>query len=210
MIKARYLTIALILCSCITMAMADSVVAENTNPSNNNVPSYENGVLTIPRVDTPDQIGNYQNATLEFDPQLNAWVLQHVDTTRFNLSNPRIKSVDVFIIDDSFPAQVFLQVVGDFTCGEFGQINTGRKENLFDIQITVIPVPPGQVCTQNITEFVRVIQLDVYRLSAGDYQYSINGSNSGTFSLTKDNKFGECGGTNNAEEICEIEVGTGS
>jgi hypothetical protein len=206
MIKTRYLTAAFILCSSITMTMADNVIAESTSFSNNNVPSYENGVLTIPRVDTSDQIGNYQNATLEFDPQLNAWILQHVDTTRFDPFNPRIKSVDIFIIDDSFPAQVFLQVVGDFICGEFGKINTNRKENLFDIQITVIPTPPGQLCTQNVTEFVRVIQLDVYRLGAGDYQYSINGGNSGTFSLAEDNKFGECGGTNNAEEICEIEL----
>ena len=63
MIKERYLATTLILCSCITMAMADNVIAESTSFSNNNVPSYENGVLTIPRVDTPDQIGNYHDAT---------------------------------------------------------------------------------------------------------------------------------------------------
>jgi hypothetical protein len=209
MIKIRLLAMTLVLCSCITMTMVNNVIAEGTSFSNNNVPSYENGVLTVPRVDTPDQVGNYQDAVLKFDQQLNAWVLQQVNSAKFNSSNPRIKSVNVFVINDSFPTQVFLQAVGDFTCGEFGQINTGRKENLFDIQISVTPVPPGQTCTTNITEFVRVIQLDVYRLSAGDYQYSINGGNSGTFTLTKDNKFGECGGTNNTEEICETEV-TGS
>ena len=48
MIKERYLATTLILCSCITMAMADNVIAESTSFSNNNVPSYENGVLTIP------------------------------------------------------------------------------------------------------------------------------------------------------------------
>jgi len=166
--------------------------------------------LTIPRVDTPDQVGNYQDAVLKLDPQLNAWVLQQVNPAEFNPSNPRIKSVDIFVIKDSFPTQVFLQVVGNFTCGEFGQINTGRKENLFDIQISVTPTSSGQACTTEITEFVRVIQLDVYRLSAGDYQYSINGGSSGTFTLSKDNKFGECGGTSSTEEICEIEVTTGS
>lgn len=206
MIKARYLATTLILYSCITMAMTDSAIAENTSFSNNNVPSYENGVLTIPRVDTPDQIGNYHDARLKFDPQLNAWVLQNVNPAKFNSANPKIKLTQVFIIDDSFPTQVFLQVVGDFTCGEFGQINTGRKGNLFEVQISVIQTPPGQVCTANITEFVRVIQLDVYRLDAGDYQYSINGDNLGTFSLTEDNKFGECGGTNNPDEICKIEI----
>lgn len=209
MIKVRYLATTLILCICIAIAMAGNVIAESASFSNNNLPRYENGVLTIPRVDTPDQIGNYQDATLKFDSQLNAWILQNVNPAKFDSSNPKIKSAKVFIIDDSFPTQVFLQVVGDFTCGELGQINTGRKENLFEVQITVIPTPPGQACTANITEFVRVVQLDVYRLGAGDYQYSINGGNPSTFSLTEDNKFGECGGTNNTEEICEIEV-TGS
>lgn len=189
--------------------MVGNVLAESTGFSNNNLPRYENGVLVIPRVDTPDQIGNYQDATLSFDSQLNAWVLQQVNPAKFDSSNPIINSVKVFIIDDSFPTQVFLQVVGDFTCGKLGQINTGRKENLFEIQITVIPTPPGQICTANVTKFVRVIPLDVYRLGIGDYQYSINGGNLGAFSLTEDNKFGECGGTNNAEEICEAEV-TGS
>lgn len=208
MIKARYLATTLILCSCITMAMADNVIAESTSFSNNNVPSYENGVLTIPRVDTPDQIGNYQDATFKFDPQLNTWILQHVNPAKFSSSNLKIKSVQVFTIDDSFPTQVFLQVVGNFTCGEFGQINTRRKDNLFEVQISVIPPPPGQACTMDIKEFIRVIPLDVYRLNAGDYQYSINGGNLGSFSLAKDNKFGECGGTRNSEEICESEIVT--
>ena len=209
MIKKKFFSSALILCNCVAMTIVNNVVADSTNFSNN-IPSYENGVLTIPRVDTPDQIGNYQDAVLKLDPQLNAWVLQQVNPAQFNSSNPRIKSVNVFVISNSFPTQVFLQVTGDFTCGEFGQINTGRKENSFDVQISVTPIPQGQLCTADITEFVRVIQLDVYRLSAGDYQYSINGGNSGTFTLTKDNKFGECGGTNNTDEICEIEVTAGS
>jgi len=211
MIKMRFLATAMILCNCAAITIVNNgVAADSTNFSNNNAPSYENGVLTIPRVDTPDQVGNYQDAVLRFNPKLSTWVLQQVIPAKFNSSNPRIKSVNVFVINDSFPTQVFLQVIGDFTCGEFGQINIGRKENLFDIQISVTPTPPGQACTTDITEFVRVIQLDVYRLSAGDYQYSINGGNQGTFTLTKDNKFGECGGTSNTEEICETEVTTGS
>ncbi len=210
MIKVRYLFTTLILCNCIIAVLATNVGAESASVlNNNNVPSYKNGVLTIPRVDTSYQIGDYQDARFTYDPQLNAWILRDVNPAKFNSANPRIKSVNVSVIDDSFPTQVFLQVVGDFTCGELGQINTGREGNLFEVQISVIPTPPGQLCTQNITEFVRVIQLDVYRLDAGDYQYSINGGNSGTFSLTESNKFGECGGTSNPEEICEIEV-TGS
>ncbi len=91
MIKKRFFATALILCNCVAMTIVNDGVADSTNLSNNNVPSYKNGVLTIPRVDTPDQIGNYQDAVLKLDPQLNAWVLQQVNPAQFNSSNPRIK-----------------------------------------------------------------------------------------------------------------------
>ena len=102
MIKKKFFATALILCNCVAMTIVNNVVADSTNFSNN-IPSYENGVLTFPRVDTPDQIGNYQDAVLKLDPQLNAWVLQQVNPAQFNSSNPRIKSVNVFVISNSFP-----------------------------------------------------------------------------------------------------------
>ena len=56
-----------------------------------------------------------------------------------------------------------------------------------------------------MTDFVRFVPLDVYRLNAGFYHYSINGRHLGSFDLAEYNKFvGECGGTNNPEERCEI------
>jgi hypothetical protein len=196
MIKLKYCIAVIVLCGTINKAIAE----------NNEVPNYdEKGTLTIFRVDTPNQVGNYQDAKLKFDPNMNAWVLQDVKLTPLDPNNPVIKMVNVFVADDEFPVQVFLQITGSYTCGDFGQINSRRKDNLFEIQITIVPPPAGNACTTDMKEFVRVVPLDVYRLNAGDYQYSINGGNSGSFSLAKDNKFGECGGTNNPEEICETE-----
>ncbi len=118
--------------------------------------------------------------------------------------------VNVFVADKEFPVQVFLQITGSYTCGDFGQINSRRNNNSFEIQITIVPPPLGNACTADMKEFVRVVPLNVYRLSAGNYQYSINGGNVGSFSLAKDNRFGECGGTNNPEEICETEYTSAS
>lgn len=195
MIKLRCCIAAMVLCGMFSNAIAE----------NNRIPDYDgNGTLIIPRVDTPNQVGNYQNAKLQFDPSMNAWVLRDIEQTLIDSNNPRINMVNVFVADKEFPVQVFLQITGSYTCGEFGQINTRRKDNSFEIQITVHPILPPNTCTADMKEFVRVVPLDVYRLNAGNYQYSINGGNTGSFSLAKDNKFGECGGTNNPEEICEI------
>lgn len=196
MIKLRYCIAALILCGIANKAIA----------ADNEAPNYdEKEALTISRVDTPTQVGKYQDAKLQFDPSINAWVLQDVKLALFDSNNPTIKMVNVFVADDEFPVQVFLQITGSYTCGEFGQINSRRKDNLFEVQITIVPPPSGNACTMDMKEFIRVVPLDVYRLNAGDYQYSINGGNLGSFSLAKDNKFGECGGTNNPEEMCETE-----
>ncbi|MDR4514606.1 hypothetical protein [Nitrosomonas sp.] len=174
------------------------VIAENgielADVLGTTAPSYENGVLIIPRVDTPEQVGRYQDAIFQFDPQSNTWALQHVTSTQYNA--PRIWSVDVRVIDDAFPIQVFLQVTGDHGCGGLGQINVRRSDNLFEVQISEIQLGSEIGCTADIKEFVRIIPLNVYRLNAGIYQYSVNGGNPGTFSLVKDNVFDdECGGT---------------
>ncbi|HQU97324.1 MAG TPA: hypothetical protein PLV19_00265 [Nitrosomonas sp.] len=194
MIQLKYCILTIILSATISKA-----IAENTE-----VPNYDGkGTLTIPRVDTSNQIGNYQDAKLQFDANINAWVLQQVNETPINPQNPTVEMVNVFIADNEFPVQVLLQIKGTYSCGDFGQINSRRKDNFFEIQITIVPPPPGYACTADMKGFVRVVPLDVYRLNAGDYQYSVNGGNLGSFSLAKDNKFGECGGTNNPAEICE-------
>ncbi|SEQ79267.1 hypothetical protein SAMN05421690_1001170 [Nitrosomonas sp. Nm51] len=192
MLKLRTWVVLLVLYGCSSAVIAKNGV-ELADVLGTTAPSYENGVLIIPRVDTLEQVGRYQDAIFQFDPQSNTWVLQHVTSARYNA--PRIWSVDVRVIDDAFPIQVFLQVTGDHGCGGLGQINVRRSGNLFEVQISEIQLGPEIGCTADIKEFVRIIPLNVYRLNAGVYQYSVNGGNPGTFSLVKDNVFDdECGG----------------
>lgn len=164
----------------------------------NNQPTYRDGILTIPRVDTPEQVGKYQNAEFEFDQQLKAWRLQSVTTAQDNAPIDEV----ILSITDSFPAQVFLQVSGEFSsCGKLGEIDQRLQDNKLEIQIHAIYPPALTLCGQAINPFIKVIPLSVYGLNAGDYEYSINGSNNGTFNIPNDNKFGECEGIGDCQAI---------
>ncbi|GJL74233.1 hypothetical protein [Nitrosomonas sp.] len=175
--------------------------AENTDQGGYPVYNYKDGTLTIPRVDVPGQVGRYQDVVFQFDPQHNTWILQNVES-RKNLSDePKLKLVGgSFIITDPTTSHITLFVIGEYTCGRIGQINQRRVGNLFEIQITKDPLLPTEVCDQKVREFWRILKLDIHRLEAGEYQYSINnGGNTGIFTLPfdtiDDTGFDECGGS---------------
>lgn len=202
MFKLRICIATIVLYGYVCVVMAGQSI-ESVSTLRTDAPSYESGILIIPRIDSPEQVGRYQDVIFRFDQQLNTWVLQYVNSMRNH--GPRIWSVDVRVVDDSFPIQVFLQVTGDHGCGGLGQINTRRSGDLFEVQISEIQLGPEVVCTADIKKFVRIVALDVYGLSAGEYQYIINDGNLGTFRLVRDNIFAEeCGGSGNAADSrCE-------
>ncbi len=66
---------------CIATILLYGIVSKAT-AENSEIPGYDgNGMLIIPRVDTPNQVGNYQDAKLQFESNINAWVLQDVKQT---------------------------------------------------------------------------------------------------------------------------------
>jgi hypothetical protein len=160
------------------------------NPADN-YPTYQNEILTIPRVDTPDQAGHFLNATFKYNAQGN-WELQGFKTANvYPLEKAPIEKVKL-VITDSFPVQVLLNIQGWVGgCLSLGQINQRLINNRFEITIHAeLPdVSPGTyVCTANVIFFEKNIPLSVYDLSAGSYEYSINdGDYVGAFTLVKDN-----------------------
>jgi len=74
-------------------------------------PTYKDSILTIPRVDTNEQIGMFQDARFVFSE--GSWKLLDFKTTDTmpRLFQPYISQVKPIIID-SFPVQVFLRVTG--------------------------------------------------------------------------------------------------
>ncbi len=169
----KYVLILLLFLS-MGMAKSESTGSQGGYP----VYNYQNGTLTIPRVDIPDQVGRYQDVVFQFDQQLNAWVLQDLNS-RDRTAMPEMVLVtgpSVFIPDSrSMTITVEFTVTGRITCGRLGQINQRRTGNLFEIQITQEPLAPNEVCDQIARTFVRTIYLDVNGLKAGEYRLNVIG-----------------------------------
>jgi hypothetical protein len=163
------------------------------NPRADGYPTYQDGILTIPRVDTPDQVGNYLDATFRHIDH-NLWELQGYKTANdYPLKKTPIEQVEL-VVTDSFPVQVFLNIQGWISsCSDPGQINQRLIGNRFEVTIQAeFPngSPDTYVCTADVILFEKNIPLSVYDLKAGDYEYSINGGDyTGTFTLTQDNGF---------------------
>jgi len=197
------------------------VCAENADQGGYPSYSYMDGTLTIPRVDVPGQVGRYQEVVFQYDPQRNAWILKEHHSREAMPESPKLTMViptvspffPVDSINTSSPTFVRLIVLGEYICGRIGQVNQRRTGNLFEIQITQDPLQPTEVCDHKVREFWRIINLDVFGLKAGDYQYTINnGENNGSFTLpldVRDSAFTDCGGSpedDNTPNNCEDRI----
>lgn len=161
-------------------------------------PIYQDGILSIPRIDTSAQVGNFQYATFKYNGQGTWDLLGFKTTNEYPLHKAHIEQVKL-VVTDSFPVQVFLNVSGWLSsgCERLGQINQRLVNKRFEVAIQAEDpdLPKGTyTCTANVTFFEKNIPLSVYDLNAGSYDYSVNGGDYiGTFSLTKDNRFAASG-----------------
>ncbi len=192
----------------ILLLFLSTAVAKSENFNRAGYPSYsyQKGTLTIPRVDTPEQVGRFQDIVFRYDVQVNAWTLESFQSRNNINLEVDIQTIvpAVFSGRSTKPVQVFLHVLGETTCGRIGQINQRRTGNLFEVQITKDPLQPDETCDQIARQFLRVIQLDVNRLPAGEYQVNVNnGGGFRSFTLPFDTIVAdECGGSleiNNAD-----------
>lgn len=153
-------------------------------------PVYRDGTLTVPRVDTVEQAGIFQGGVFQYDSSINAWRLQDYQVAPvidiFLLEEDGVE----LIVKETLPAQVFLKVKGSFSdpCQKVGRISHRLKDNRFEVVIsTVRTTPPLALCAAVVTPFEKVISLPVYGLSAGNYEYIVNGKITGSFELKSDN-----------------------
>jgi hypothetical protein len=158
-------------------------------------PVYQNERLTVPRVDTPDQVGKYQDAVLQLTPQGNFAITSLQVLGQGNVYNVLgITSVEVRKTD-TLPLAVYLRVSGvDPTCDYAGspRIHQRLEGMRFEVNISAPHINPYTgvfVCTADVREYKITVPLQVYGLSAGTYSYSVNGAIAGQFSLEQDNKF---------------------
>lgn len=159
-------------------------------------PFYSSGSLHIPRIDTHNQPGLYQSAWLQFDPTIDAWRLERVATVP--IIEDRIKQVEV-IVTESLPAQVYLQMSGEFSFSCRGhrysiserrtaEPGNGPTYEKFEVAVAFDDRSADETpCTVEDNLSFIVHPLQVYGLVAGTYEYVINGAHTGTFELKSDN-----------------------
>lgn len=160
-------------------------------------PVYKDGLLTIPSVNTAEQVGHYQDVTFKLTEQ-GTWQLLSYKAIgsiigNSNLGLAPIQRVDV-VKTNTFPVQVFLRVSGSFSdgCPHMGQINQRLENNRFDITIASQYIYPYGPCPAIEVPFVKTIPLAAYGLSAGIYSYNVNYDDNpmiGSFELKEDNKY---------------------
>ncbi len=169
-----------------------------TSPAfSSDTPTFQDGLLSIPTVNIPTQIGQYQAVTFEFTAQ-NGWELldfKEVGTQGLGLE-AMIDAVEL-VKTNAVPVQILLRITGYFSdpCANIGQINHRLEGNRFEIVMNSTRATDTVIaCAAVIAPFRKTIPLPVYGLSAGTYAYSINGGNNGTFELMTDNELpGDCG-----------------
>lgn len=158
----------------------------------NDYPVYRNNTLILPRVDTDEQAGIFQEGVFQFDSSINAWRLQEYQVLPvsdiFLVESNKVE----LIVSEALPTQVFLKVNGSFadSCQKLGKINHRLQDSHFEVVISIsntIPSDGSQGCFPVVTPFEKVIPLPVYGLSAGTYTYVVNGKMTGSFELKSDN-----------------------
>lgn len=179
----------------VCVSVLSPVFADSTTPNiDPAVPLYRDGKLIIPRIDTPEQIGRYFDATFS-ETNSGAWHLDTYKQAGVNNSLAPVASVELVSVD-SLPKQIFLRVQGQFSngCGSVGQIYTRLENNTFKVIVNDAFDPttaPFVSCIAALQPFEKSIALPVFGLKAGAYRYQVNGKLSGEFTLAADNTLPE-------------------
>lgn len=177
----------LLTCSILLLSAAAAISADSA--------TYDGSVLTLPSVDTPGQVGQYQDVTFQLTPQ-GSWTLTGGQVlgvgTTYQMAVNHVEVVKTA----TFPVSVYLRVSGNETrCDTNGRARFHQRlqGSHFDIDFSaphLMPYTPGPVTLFCIDfpSFKETVPLQVYGLNAGTYSYNVNGI-SGTFTLDSDNKF---------------------
>lgn len=181
------------------MVDRDTSILVKVEPGN----SYhiDSGTLSIPGVVLFDQHANktwYHKIKLQYDPDIDAYKLMRADAVSFNENI--VEQVDLVMTGEQ-PVQVFLKLSGyfNYSCGNVLIVNHGRAKYMdkpqyvsrFEVTVSSYNQFSGSEveapCTTDGKLYTLVLPLEVYDLSAGAYEYAVNGAHTGTFELKSKN-----------------------
>lgn len=155
-------------------------------------PSLQGQVMFLPRVDTPEQVGQYQNGTLRRNADGTWSVLSTQALGDGVLSNLEGIGSVVVHATDSVPSAIYLKVSGfEARCSFMGpeRVLQRRTGSHFDVNISASPRMP-MACATMMYPYRITVPLEVYGLPMGTYTFSVNGVR-GMFTLPRDNRFAE-------------------
>jgi hypothetical protein len=156
--------------------------------------AYRDGVLTIPRVDTSEQVGQYQDASFSLQAD-GSWKLNGLRS----IGNSGVFKIPVDSIElvkaDGFPVGAYLRVTAwGWPCGIEGRARILQRQvgSHFDVTISapVLVSDETYACPAVVQRVRMTVPLQVYGLAAGAYTYDVNGVTGG-FSLAADNRYPE-------------------
>lgn len=157
-------------------------------------PLLQDNLLTIPHIDTPEQVGQYKDARFMRNEKDGTWTYLGMAETKL----ATVEKVETIKIP-SRPVQVFLKASGYLpnACYRLEQARQ-RYEPIvkipeadlpwgrFEIALGLNPLQTLTACAQVIEPFELIIPLPVYGLSRGTYTFDVNGIG-GSFQLNLDN-----------------------
>jgi len=152
------------------------------------LPRFENGILTIPVVSTDKNMAQYEFVQFKLARD-GRW-----DLINFSESKQApVESIDIKLLE-SFPVQAIANIQGFLPNGCYGLGNhyMTREGNQFSLVINMITLQTLSLvaCTQAIVPFEITLPLDIYGLDAGQYQLIANGVKS-SFELAVNNITGQ-------------------
>lgn len=171
------------------MALGFAATASSTE-----VPSFAAERLSVPRVDTETQVGQYQEAVLLRLPS-GDFRLEGVELLEAGkvYQLPGIQAVEVRQVGTR-PAAVFLRISGeDISCDHVSPLRFHQrlKGNRFEVVVSsrhYLPKPSVSYgCIAVLRPIRLTVPLEVYGLAAGTYAFTVNGRNAGEFQLAQDN-----------------------
>lgn len=143
---------------------------------------FANEILSIPVVNTNNQIGKYEHVQFKLAKD-GRWDLVGFD-------EPKQAAVETIKINllESFPVQVHVDVAGNLPngCYGLGETHVVTENNQFLIVLNMIELETLIACTQALVPFKITVPLDVYGLHSAIYQVNVNGI-TGSFELSADN-----------------------
>lgn len=160
-------------------------------------PGYHAGKLTVPRVDTPEQVGRFQDGVLQLTPQ-GTFSITGLQELGLGPVYPLlgIEKVEV-VVSAGLPSSVFLRVSGvDPTCDYAGGLRLHQRRNgeRFEVAISAphhAVLGAAAACPANIRPYRITVPLEVYGLAAGSYSFTVNGGFVGQFTLAQANRFAD-------------------